>query len=49
MENNKILTKVCTRCGKTKSLEDFVKDNRRKDRRGSIWYECKRKKDKENY
>ena len=47
MENNENLTKVCTRCGKIKPLEDFVKDNRRKDGRGSICYECKRIKDKE--
>ena len=49
MENNENLTKVCTRCGKIKPLEDFVKDNRRKDGRGSICYECKRIKDKEYY
>ena len=49
MENNEVLLKTCTRCGKTKPLEDFVKDNRRKDGRGSICYECKRIKDKEYY
>jgi len=47
MEN--IVTKICCQCGKEKPLEEFVKDNRRKDGRSTLCKECKRKRDRERY
>ena len=41
--------KTCSRCGETKPLEEFVKDNRRKDGHATICKECRRKKDRERY
>ena len=44
-----ILTKTCCCCGEEKPLEEFVKDNRRKDGRSTLCKECKRKRDRERY
>lgn len=44
-----ILTKKCTKCNQVKNIDDFVKDNRRKDGHGSICKECKRAQDRERY
>ena len=47
MENTAL--KTCTKCKQTKSLEEFVKDNRRKDGHATICKECRRKADRERY
>lgn len=44
-----IITKTCTHCGETKPLDEFVKDNRRKDGHATICKECRRRKDRERY
>lgn len=49
METSMIITKQCSHCGEIKPLDQFVKDNRRKDGRGAICYACKRIKDREYY
>lgn len=41
--------KTCCNCSKTKSIEEFVKDNRRKDGYSTLCKECKREKDKISY
>lgn len=46
---SEIVMKTCSRCGETKPLEEFVKDNRRKDGHATICKECRRKKDRERY
>ena len=43
------ITKKCCQCGQIKSLEEFVKDNRRKDGHSTLCKECKRAKDKARY
>ena len=47
MEN--VITKTCNKCGETKPLDEFVKDNRRKDGHRPLCKECKRKEDRERY
>lgn len=44
-----ILTKICCCCGQEKPLEEFVKDNRRKDGRSTLCKECKRERDRNRY
>ncbi len=39
--------RICYCCKEEKPLTEFVKDNRRKDRRGFLCLDCKRQKDKE--
>lgn len=46
---DEIILKTCSKCGETKPLEEFVKDNRRKDGYATICKECRRKKDRERY
>lgn len=46
---DKVIMKTCSRCNETKPLEEFVKDNRRKDGHATICKECRRKKDRERY
>jgi len=41
--------KICNRCKKEKKLEEFVKDNRRKDGRSTLCKECKRESDRKRY
>lgn len=43
------ITKKCCQCGQIKPLEEFVKDNRRKDGHSTLCKECKRAKDKARY
>lgn len=45
----KIITKKCCQCGQIKPLEEFVKDNRRKDGHSTLCKECKRAKDRTRY
>lgn len=42
-------TKICCSCKKEKPIEEFVKDNRKKDGYSSLCKECKRKRDNERY
>ena len=44
-----IITKICCQCGEEKPLEEFVKDNRRKDGHSTLCKECKRARDRERY
>lgn len=44
-----IIMKTCSKCGETKPLDEFVKDNRRKDGHATICKECRRIKDRERY
>ena len=44
-----IITKKCCQCGQIKPLEEFVKDNRRKDGHSTLCKECKRAKDRARY
>jgi len=41
--------KKCCNCGKEKELEEFVKDNRRRDGYSTLCKECKRERDKIRY
>lgn len=43
------ITKKCCQCGQIKPLEEFVKDNRRKDGHSTLCKECKRAKDRARY
>lgn len=43
------IIKKCTKCGLEKPLDEFVKDNRRKDGHSTICKECKRAYDRERY
>ena len=42
-------TKICCSCKKEKPIEEFVKDNRKKDGYSTLCKECKRKRDNERY
>lgn len=44
-----IITKKCCQCGQIKPLEEFVKDNRRKDGHSTLCKECKRARDRARY
>lgn len=46
---SEIIMKTCSKCGETKPITEFVKDNRRKDGYATICKECRRKKDRERY
>jgi len=43
------VTKKCCQCGQIKPLEEFVKDNRRKDGHSTLCKECKRARDRAKY
>lgn len=43
------VTKKCCQCGQIKPLEEFVKDNRRKDGHSTLCKECKRARDRARY
>ena len=40
------ITKICCNCGQEKPIDEFVKDNRRKDGHSTLCKECKRARDK---
>lgn len=44
-----IITKTCCQCGETKPIDEFVKDNRRKDGHSTLCKECKRARDRARY
>ena len=43
------ITKICCSCGEEKPLEEFTKDNRRKDGHSTLCKKCKRERDRERY
>ena len=43
------ITKICCNCGQEKPIDEFVKDNRKKDGHSTLCKECKRARDRKRY